>query len=348
MNQGSSLAKAQTLLQLLNGVQAVNGKKSQALAHLGDGLGEAADDMTPGSAFLKELNARPRCPTVPYHILAGDAGVLPPDARREIEDRVRALNGQRGMLGSLSRLATSDLSTRLDELCEGTGDGCVSIARTKLDGVTDHVTIHANHAELIRAPLLFADPGPVACMRLRSSEVVGQGDARVSKQPTPPRHVEATKTETNSAPLGIVRASGSLWPRIGAWSRSPRRESGMSQTAELKGTEGQAGGGHPRGLYILFATEMWERFGFYTAASIMTLYLQRGGFGWTKTQATTLWSNYLMFVYITPLIGGWLADKFLGYRRSILIGGIIFVWPGLPAACRVGLRTTSFYMSPLA
>jgi POT family proton-dependent oligopeptide transporter len=82
---------------------------------------------------------------------------------------------------------------------------------------------------------------------------------------------------------------------------------------------------HPRGLYILFATEMWERFGFYTVAAIMTLYLQRGGFGWSKTDATKLWSNYLMFVYATPLIGGWLADKFLGYRRAVLMGGIFFV-----------------------
>ena len=70
---------------------------------------------------------------------------------------------------------------------------------------------------------------------------------------------------------------------------------------------------------------MWERFGFYTAAAIMTLYLQRGGFGWSKTDATNLWSYYLMFVYATPLIGGWLADKFLGYRRSVLIGGVFFV-----------------------
>ena len=82
---------------------------------------------------------------------------------------------------------------------------------------------------------------------------------------------------------------------------------------------------HPAGLYILFGSEMWERFGFYTAAAVMTLYLQRGGFGWSKTQATNLWSNYLMFVYATPLIGGWLADKFLGYRRSVLIGGVFFV-----------------------
>ncbi|MFO0953481.1 MAG: hypothetical protein U0835_20485 [Isosphaeraceae bacterium] len=82
---------------------------------------------------------------------------------------------------------------------------------------------------------------------------------------------------------------------------------------------------HPPGLYILFATEMWERFGFYTAAAIMTLYLQRGGFGWTKAQATSLWSNYLMFVYATPLIGGWLADRTLGYRRSVLLGGVFFI-----------------------
>lgn len=82
---------------------------------------------------------------------------------------------------------------------------------------------------------------------------------------------------------------------------------------------------HPAGLYYLFGTEMWERFGFYTAAAIMTLYLQRGGFGWTKAQATSLWSNYLMFVYATPLIGGYLADKFIGYRRSVLIGGLFFI-----------------------
>ena len=99
----------------------------------------------------------------------------------------------------------------------------------------------------------------------------------------------------------------------------------MSQTvANAKDdvpSAGTAQDRHPAGLYILFGSEMWERFGFYTAAAVMTLYLQRGGFGWSKTQATELWSNYLMFVYATPLIGGWLADKFLGYRRSVLIGG---------------------------
>jgi proton-dependent oligopeptide transporter, POT family len=103
----------------------------------------------------------------------------------------------------------------------------------------------------------------------------------------------------------------------------------MSQTVVPKSDEvarvAKGQDRHPSGLYILFASEMWERFGFYTAAAIMTLYLQRGGFGWSETDATKLWSYYLMFIYATPLVGGWLADKFLGYRRSVLFGGIFFV-----------------------
>jgi POT family proton-dependent oligopeptide transporter len=84
---------------------------------------------------------------------------------------------------------------------------------------------------------------------------------------------------------------------------------------------------HPRALYILFATEMWERYGFYTVLAVMTLFLQNQtqGFGWTREQATGLWSNYLMFVYLTPFLGGLLADQLLGYRRSILIGGFFFI-----------------------
>jgi POT family proton-dependent oligopeptide transporter len=84
---------------------------------------------------------------------------------------------------------------------------------------------------------------------------------------------------------------------------------------------------HPRGLYVLFATEMWERFGFYSMLALFTLYLQDSdqGFGWTDARATNLYSWYLMFVYASPLVGGWLADKFIGYRRAVLIGGLIFM-----------------------
>ncbi|SIN93064.1 Serine aminopeptidase, S33 [Singulisphaera sp. GP187] len=165
VNQGSSLAKAQTFLQLLNGVQAIQNKKTtEALAHLGDGLGEAAQDLTPGSAFLTALNRRPRREGVSYHIVAGDAGIVSSEARRTVEARINAMRKEGGLLGGLTRFATADLSTRLDEVSDGFGDGCVSVASSRLPGVTDHVVLHANHAELIRAPLLFADPGPVACM----------------------------------------------------------------------------------------------------------------------------------------------------------------------------------------
>ncbi|MGE3819988.1 MAG: esterase/lipase family protein [Isosphaeraceae bacterium] len=167
VNQGSSLARTQTLLQFLNGLQAVGGNRPSrdALASLGDGLGEAANDMSPGSAFLKRLNARPRRPGVEYHILAGDVGVLSRSTRERIEDQLTTARNQQGVLGGLARLAIGDdLEDRLDELSDGTGDGCVSIARTRLSGAPEPVIVHANHAELIRAPLLFADPGPVACM----------------------------------------------------------------------------------------------------------------------------------------------------------------------------------------
>ncbi len=165
VNQGSSLAKAQTLLQLLRSVQAVQGNKpAEALSHLGDGLGEAATNLLPGSAFLTALNRRPRRAGVAYHILAGDVGFVSHEMRTKVEARLDSLRQGGGFLGGLTRFVTSDVEDQLDEVSDGTGDGCVTVARTRLAGVSDHATIHANHAELIRAPLLFRDPGPVPCM----------------------------------------------------------------------------------------------------------------------------------------------------------------------------------------
>jgi proton-dependent oligopeptide transporter, POT family len=84
---------------------------------------------------------------------------------------------------------------------------------------------------------------------------------------------------------------------------------------------------HPKGLYVLFFTEMWERFGFYSMLAMFTLYLrnEKQGFGWSTSEAVGLYSNYLMLVYASPLIGGWLADRKLGYRNSVLLGGLIFM-----------------------
>ena len=83
---------------------------------------------------------------------------------------------------------------------------------------------------------------------------------------------------------------------------------------------------HPPGLYVLFATELWERFGFYTLGAMLALYLRDSaqGMGWPEQDATTLFSYYLMFVYASPLVGGWLADKWMGYRLAITVGALFF------------------------
>ena len=78
---------------------------------------------------------------------------------------------------------------------------------------------------------------------------------------------------------------------------------------------------------MLFASEAWERFSFYSMLSLFTLYLRDSeqGFGWTEAEATSLYSWYLTFVYASPFIGGLLADRYLGYLRTTLIGAVFFV-----------------------
>lgn len=85
--------------------------------------------------------------------------------------------------------------------------------------------------------------------------------------------------------------------------------------------------GHPKGLYRLFFIEMWERLAFYTMVGILMLYTidtDTGGLGLPKVVGNEIYGLYLAFVYFTPYIGGLLADRFLGYRRSVLIGGLFF------------------------
>lgn len=82
---------------------------------------------------------------------------------------------------------------------------------------------------------------------------------------------------------------------------------------------------HPKGLPVLFFTEMWERFGYYLMLGILLLYLKdpKGGFGFDNKQAADIVGTYLGLVYLTPFIGGLIADKILGYRKSIIIGGLL-------------------------
>jgi len=84
--------------------------------------------------------------------------------------------------------------------------------------------------------------------------------------------------------------------------------------------------GHPRGLYPLFFTEMWERLAFYLMLGILVLYTtdtERGGLGLPLRQAVEIYGTYMAFVYFTPFLGGMLADRFLGFRRAVFIGGVL-------------------------
>jgi POT family proton-dependent oligopeptide transporter len=80
--------------------------------------------------------------------------------------------------------------------------------------------------------------------------------------------------------------------------------------------------GHPRGLGLLFATEMWERFSYYGMRALLILYLVNV-LGWDTARAANLYGTYTGLVYFTPLLGGLLADRYLGTRRSLVIGGAL-------------------------
>jgi POT family proton-dependent oligopeptide transporter len=86
---------------------------------------------------------------------------------------------------------------------------------------------------------------------------------------------------------------------------------------------------HPKGLAVLFFTEMWERFSFYGMRAILVLYLtketmgQNPGLGWSNSEALALYGWYTMLVYVMGIPGGIIADKFLGQRRTVFIGGIL-------------------------
>jgi POT family proton-dependent oligopeptide transporter len=94
--------------------------------------------------------------------------------------------------------------------------------------------------------------------------------------------------------------------------------------------------GHPRELARLFTTEMWERFGYYGMRALLTLYLTKH-FLFSDQQATGLYGGYTALVYLTPLIGGFLADQYLGSKRSVKFGAIVMA---------IGYFTLAFGGSP--
>lgn len=85
--------------------------------------------------------------------------------------------------------------------------------------------------------------------------------------------------------------------------------------------------GHPSGLFVLFFTEMWERFSYYGMRALLVLFLVSafglGGWEWPREQALALYGTYTALVYITPILGGYVADKIIGYRKAVVIGAVI-------------------------
>jgi len=82
---------------------------------------------------------------------------------------------------------------------------------------------------------------------------------------------------------------------------------------------------HPKALPFLFFSEMWERFGYYLMIGIFTLYLKdvKTGYGMTEAESADLYGTFIALVFLTPFLGGLLADRYLGYRKSIIMGGLM-------------------------
>src|ERR671919_312211 len=80
--------------------------------------------------------------------------------------------------------------------------------------------------------------------------------------------------------------------------------------------------GHPKGLYMLFFAEMWERFSFYGMRAILIFYLTQHWL-FSDGRSNLIYGAYTSLVYITPVLGGYLADRYLGQRRAVLFGGIL-------------------------
>ena len=103
--------------------------------------------------------------------------------------------------------------------------------------------------------------------------------------------------------------------------------------------------GHPSGLFVLFFTEMWERFSYYGMRAILVLFLVSsiidGGWGWDRSEALVLYGWYTGLVYITPIFGGFIADKYMGYRKAVILGAFLMTLGHLAMAFEV---TADFFL----
>ncbi len=96
---------------------------------------------------------------------------------------------------------------------------------------------------------------------------------------------------------------------------------------------------HPKGLYLLFTTEMWERFSYYGMRAILSLYMIKALF-YSTAFTSSVYGYYTGLVYLTPLIGGYIADRYWGNRKSIITGGLLM------ALGQFSLAASSFLYTP--
>ena len=92
----------------------------------------------------------------------------------------------------------------------------------------------------------------------------------------------------------------------------------------MSGSTSESTPQHPRGLYVLFFTELWERYSFYSMMAILTLYMDEA-LHFDAARIGRVYGGYIGGVYLLPLVGGWMADRVLGFYRAVIIGGIIMM-----------------------
>ncbi|TKC06782.1 peptide MFS transporter [Pedobacter polaris] len=107
---------------------------------------------------------------------------------------------------------------------------------------------------------------------------------------------------------------------------------------------------HPIGLFVLFFTEMWERFSYYGMRALLTLFLiseiKDGGWNWTRPEALELYGWYTFAVFCSPIIGGYIADKLTGYRKAVILGALVMTL-GHAAMAMEGVNKDFFYLGLL-
>jgi pimeloyl-ACP methyl ester carboxylesterase len=158
-NHGSDLARFHLAAEAREQVVRLFTGESHWRAAWTDGHGEASQDLMPDSKFLRELNARPLPGNVAMSIIAGDSSPI------HASGVAKATGWMRGHL-HFGDAALADWQHAFDALSNGLGDGAVSVESTKIDGVSDHIVLHANHIALLEGSR--SAPGPaVAAIRER-------------------------------------------------------------------------------------------------------------------------------------------------------------------------------------